>query len=42
MPASLSNSWQNAGTAKDYFLSSLKVRASSSNGSSSSSNDGDH
>jgi hypothetical protein len=25
MPASLSNSWQNAGTAKDYFLSSLKV-----------------
>jgi hypothetical protein len=26
MPASLSNTWQNAGTAKDYFLSSLKVR----------------
>jgi hypothetical protein len=25
MPASLSNSWQNAGTAKDYFFSSLKV-----------------
>ncbi|WIA28691.1 hypothetical protein OEZ86_011227 [Tetradesmus obliquus] len=24
MPASLSNSWQNAGTAKDYFFSSLK------------------
>jgi hypothetical protein len=25
-PASLSNAWQNVGSAKDHFLSSLKAR----------------
>jgi hypothetical protein len=41
MPATLSNSWQNAGAAKDYFFSSLKVRTSSSSANSCSRSDGD-